>query len=208
MTDDGMLRATTRTGLSVTQVGVAQVPTHKSAASKIAAAVIGLAVLGGGAFAAFSMSKKEEPAPTAATPPATVTQIVTQVVSAEKPAVELKRYNLAVVAPDSAVIAIDGATQSVKDGNVEVAGALGNMKKVTIQVGDKVEEFAVAITGGGLVPSKVEAKAKEAAPVAAGPRGRPAPAAKPAAKPAEAKPAEAKPAKPKSNVETGMDEFK
>ncbi|HVJ18942.1 MAG TPA: serine/threonine-protein kinase [Polyangiaceae bacterium] len=205
MTDDGMLRATTRTGLSVTQIGVAPVPTAKSPLPKIAAAAAGLLLLGGGAFAALNMGKKEEPVAPVAAPPTTVT--VTQIVSAEKPAPVIKTFKLTVVASDAAQVALDGVLQSVADGKIDVAGTPGSMKKVTVQNGDKVEEFLVAITDGGLVPSTIEAKkaAAPAAPVAVGPRGRPGPA--PAPKPAD-KPADAPKPKPKPNVETGIDEFK
>jgi hypothetical protein len=60
-----------------------------------------------------------------------------------------------------------------------------------------------------LVPAKIEAKKADApVAVAAGPRGRFAPAAKPAEKPTAKPAADAPKPKPKSNVETGMDEFK
>jgi serine/threonine-protein kinase len=203
MTDDGMLRATTRTGLSVTQIGVAPVPGGKSPLPKIAAAAIGMLLLGGGAVAALSLGKKEEPAPAAA-PPTTVT--VTQIVSAQKPNVPIKTFKLKIVNGEHAEIAVDGVLQTLSDGKVDVSGAPGSMRKVTIQVGEKIDEHLVAITEGGLVPSFFEVKKPDApAPVAGVPRGRRAPAAKPA----DANPA-AKPdaPKPRTKVETGMDEFK
>jgi serine/threonine-protein kinase len=201
MTDDGMLRATTRTGLSVTQIGVGQVPSSKSALPKIMAVAAGLLVMGGGAVAALSLAKKQDPAPAAPAAPV----IVTQIVSAEKPRPVVKRFELTIVNGDGAEVMVDNVRQVVTGGKVEISGAPGSMKKVTVQVGEKLDEHLVAITDGGLVPSRVEVK-KPDAPVAAGPRGRPGPA--PAPKPGDKQAPKPDAPKPKSNVETGMDEFK
>jgi eukaryotic-like serine/threonine-protein kinase len=210
MTDDGMLRATTRTGLSVTQIGVAPVPKPPgSAFPKIAAAAAGVLLLAGGGFAALNMSKKEEPAPTPAATAAPV--IVTQIVSAEKPGAVIKRYELTIVNGEDAQVVVDGEVRTPVKGKVEIAGTPGSMKKVTVQFGEQIDEHLVAITEGGLVPSRIMFKKPDAASTAAvaGGRGRPAPGPLPAVKPGDAKPA--KPAdapKPKAAVETGMDEFR
>jgi hypothetical protein len=204
MTDDGMLRATTRTGLSVTQIGDAPVPTKKSAASKVAMAAAAVVLLGGGAVAALTMGKTEEPAPAIEPPPPV---IVTQIVSADRPAPEIKTFKLKVVNGDEAEITLDGKKVSLSDGAIEVSGTSGSMKKVTVKVGDKLDEHLVAITEGGLVPGSVEVaeeKAKPAAPVRVVRGARPAPALKPAKNDKPAPP----PPKPRTNVETGMDEFK
>jgi serine/threonine-protein kinase len=204
MTDDGMLRATTRTGLAVTQM---QPPKKKSNAGAIAAAVLGGVVVLGGA-GAFLAAKKAETEATSASrpepPPIIKSVIVTERVQAE---VEKKTFDLVIVAPPEVVVSIDEQQATLAGDKLSLTGTPGATRKVKLTLGDQVQEQTVVITEGGLIPARVEMK-KAAVAVArpAGQAARPGAAADKsgtAAKPADAP----KPAK-KPQVETGMDEFK
>jgi serine/threonine-protein kinase len=203
MTDDGMLRATTRTGLAVTQ---AQPPKKKSNAGVIAAAVMGGVVLLGGA-AAVAISKKSQAEATTSSrpepPPIIKSVIVTERVQAE---VQKKTFDLIVSAPPDVEVTIDDQPATLAAEKLSITGVPGATKRVKLTLGDQVQEQTIAITEGGLLPPRIELKKQAssgARPAAGG--ARPAAAEKPAAggKPAEG----AKPAK-KPQVETGMDEFK
>jgi serine/threonine-protein kinase len=208
MTDDGMLRATTRTGLAVTQM---QPPKKKSNAGVVAAAVLGGVVLLGGA-AALTLSKKPAVDPNAASrpepPPIIKSVIVTERVQAE---VEKKSFDLIVAAPPEVTVTIDDQPATLAGDKLSISGTPGATKRVKLSLGDQVQEQTVAITEGGLLPPRLELK-KQATASGARPTGggaKPGAAAateKPGA--GAAKPADApKPAK-KPQVETGMDEFK
>jgi serine/threonine-protein kinase len=203
MTDDGMLRATTRTGLAVTQ---AQPPKKKSNTAVVAAALMGGVVLLGG-VAAVAISKKSQAEATTSSrpepPPIIKSVIVTERVQAE---VEKKKFDLIVSAPPEVEVTIDDQPATLASDKVTISGAPGATKRVKLTLGDQVQEQTVAITESGLLPPRIELKKQvtsAARPAAVG--------ARPAAigeKPASAKPAEGvKPAK-KPQVETGMDEFK
>jgi len=203
MTDDGMLRATTRTGLAVTQ---AQPPKKKSNAGVVAAAMMGGVLLLGGA-AAIAISKKSQAEATTSSrpepPPIIKSVIVTERVQAE---VEKKTFDLIIAAPPEVTVTIDDQPAALAADKVTISGAPGATKRIKLTLGDQVQEQTVAITESGLLPPRIELKKQvtsSARPVAVG--ARPAAAGE---KPSAAKPAEgAKPAK-KPQVETGMDEFK
>ncbi len=212
LTDDGILRATTRTGLSVTQLGTAP-PKKKSSMPLVIAGLTGILVIGAGAGALVKLSKQQQqPAPVAQAP-----VIVTQIVSAERPApgAPIKRYDLRLIVPEGVEVVVDGKKETLNPGlkpgesKVEISGPSGAMRKVTIQVGENIEEYLVAITEGGLMPSKIEMKKEPDKTAAAIGVGRPRPAGPaPAAKPGEKPTADApKPVK-KPAVDNGMDEFK
>ena len=205
MTDDGMLRATTRTGLAVTQM---QPPKKKSNAGVVAAAVMGGVILLGG-VAAVAISKKSQSEAAAVSrpepPPIIKSVIVTERVQAE---VEKKTFDLIVAAPPEATVTIDDQPATMAGDKLSITGQPGATKRVKLTLGDQVEEQTVAITEGGLLPPRLELKKLAAAaprPAAAGVKAGATPdkPAAGAAKPAEA----AKPTK-KPQVETGMDEFK
>jgi serine/threonine-protein kinase len=200
MTDDGMLRATTRTGLAVTQM---QPPKKKkSSAGVVVGAVLGgVLVLGGAAAVIASKQSRAEPTMASAPEPPTIKSVfVTERVQAE---VEKKTFDLAIVAPPEVIVTVDDAPAVLAGDKLSLTGIPGATRKVKLTLGDQVQEQTIAITESGLLPPRLELKK---APVAS---ARPAGGARPAAKPvAAAKPADApKPAK-KPQVETGMDEFK
>jgi serine/threonine-protein kinase len=206
MTDDGMLRATTRTGLAVTQM---QPPKKKSNMGVVAAMLGGVLLLGGGAAVAFSKKPNADannasrPEP----PPIIKSVIVTERVQAE---IEKKTFDLIVAAPADAIVTVDDQPATLAGDKLSINGTPGATKRVKITLGDQVQEQTVAITEGGLLPPRLELKKQAAAPTGrpagGGAKAGAAPAA--AEKPgAAAKPADApKPAKPK--VDSGMDEFK
>jgi serine/threonine-protein kinase len=202
MTDDGMLRATTRTGLAVTQM---QPPKKKSNAGVVVAAVLGgVLVLGGGAAVlASKKSQAEAPMASAPEPPIIKSVIVTERVQAE---IEKKTFDLVISAPPEVVVSVDDQQATLAGDKLSLTGTPGATRKVKLTLGEQIQEQTVAITESGLLPPRIEMK--KAAVAAARPAG-PGPGPRPAAdKPAGAKPAEAtKPAK-KPQVETGMDEFK
>jgi serine/threonine-protein kinase len=204
MTDDGMLRATTRTGLAVTQMGP---PKAKKGNAAVLAAVMGGVIVLGGVGAGLVLSKKAQTEVASASrpepPPIIKSVIVTQTVTAE---VEKKTFDLIIAAPAEAVVTIDDQPAALSGDKLSITGAPGATRRVKLTLGDQVQEQTVAITEAGLLPPRLELKKQPVAvarPAAA--PAKPAAAEKPAATPG--KPADApKPKKPQ--VETGMDEFK
>ncbi len=205
MTDDGMLRATTRTGLAVTQMG----PPKKKSNAGLLAGIMGAVIVLGGVAAGLVLSRKPPPDASASRPeppPIIKSVIVTERVTAE---VEKKTFDLIIAAPPEAVVTIDDQPATLAGDKLTISGAPGATRRVKVALGDQVQEQTVAITEGGLLPPRLELKKQLVA------AARPAGGAKPGAagapeKPggAAAKPADApKPVK-KPQVETGMDEFK
>ncbi len=189
LTDDGMLRATTRTGLSTT---TAITPQKKSAAPAIIAAVVGLAVLGIGGATAWKLTRPPPPAPAASAPPPVV--LNAEVGSATVATPVIKTFKL-VVGPDDVEVSVDGDKRAVKDHAVELAGAPGATRSVKLVLGKDSVEQVVAITETGLLPPKIELAKK---PVGGGPRvatGKPAAAAGASTAAAAATPAKPPPKK-------------
>ncbi len=153
LTHDGMLRATTRTGLTTT----ANTPPPKpSAVPAVVASIVGLAVLGIGGGVAYKLTRPAHaPAPVASeAAPQTV------VLSAPTPSVEpaapvIKTFKLE-VGPDDVTVSVDGEKRDVKDRAVELSGSPGATRKVKLTLGKKSIEQVVAITETGLLPSKLE----------------------------------------------------
>ncbi len=202
ISDDGMLRATTRTGLAVTQM---QPPKKKSNAGVIVGAVLGgVLVLGGAAAVLASKKPAAEPATASAPEPPTIKSVfVTERVQAE---VVKKTFDLAILAPPEVIVTVDDAPATLAGDKLSLSGIPGATRKVKLTLGDQVVEQTIVFTDGGLLPPRLELK-KAAAAVARPAGGG---AAKHADKPVAAavKPGDApKPVK-KPQVETGMDEFK
>lgn len=153
LADDGMLRATTRTGLSTT---ANTSPQKKSVASAVIMSVVGLAALGVGGVSAYKFTRpKPVPAATASAPP-------TVVLSASRPAVtpaapDIKTFKLE-VGPDGVVASVDGEKRAVQDDAVEISGSPGATRKVKLTLGKRSVDQVVAITDTGLVPPKLELK--------------------------------------------------
>jgi serine/threonine-protein kinase len=199
MTDDGMLRATTRTGLAVTQMGP---PKKKSNAGVLAAVMGGVIVLGG--VAAGLLLRKPPVEATASRPeppPIIKSVIVTERVTAE---IEKKTFDLIVAAPPETIVTIDDQPATLAGDKLSITGAPGATRRLKLALGEQVQEATVAITEKGLLPPRLELKkALIAAARPANAPARPGAVDKPAAKTADAP----KPVK-KPQVDNGMDEFK
>jgi len=199
LTDDGMLRATTRTGLAVTNVGP---PVKKSKKPAFAAAFGGLLVLGGGLLVVMGNKPPVETHSAAsAEPPIIKTVTVTERLAAE---VVTKTFDLNVIAPLEVVVTVDDKAQTLVGDKLTISGSPGATRKVKLSLGDQTEEHMVAITESGLLPPKLELKKQVAV-------WHPKPGAKASAGDklaAGSKPADVAKVTKKTAVETGMDEFK
>jgi len=156
LSGDGMLRATTRTGLTANAQTVTQ---PKKSVAGLAFAVIGLVVLGGGAVGYRLLhAKPVEPAPLAehsasASPPPPPTVVMP--LAPESAAPVVKHFTLP-VAPLGVQATLDGAAAVVHDGGIEVEGVIGATHKIVLTLKGKSDEYLVAITEGGVVPPKVD----------------------------------------------------
>ena len=199
LSDDGLLKATTRTGLSMTHATMADEPLPKksNAPLVVAGAITGLVLLGGGGAAAWRISQAGASEEQIAAPPTTV------VVSAEPKVIEKtvevkerKSFDLTINPPE-AEVTVDGEKLEVKDGKLAIEGDVGSTKKVVVKYKGETVEKTVAITQSGLIPSELEVKKR------AGGGGRARPAAAPASKPSEPAKAAAPAPKPKpTGIET------
>jgi serine/threonine-protein kinase len=208
LADDGMLRATTRTGL-VTTHGAA-VRAKKSSAPLVVAVLVGLTVVGGGGIAAFMTLKKQALADAQAQaeaqaqrqPPSAPSPTVME---ARPPAAAVIRTFPLTVGPAKVEVFVDGAKQDVTDGKIQLSGAPGATRKVKLKLDQAEQEHLVAITDTGLVPDRLSVEAPKAAPAA--PRGGARPARKPGVAPEQAPPP-AKPAdKPAPKIDKSLSEF-
>jgi serine/threonine-protein kinase len=206
MTDDGMLRATTRTGLAVTQMGA---PPKKKNSAAVLAAIMGGVIVLGGVAAGMVLTRNPAVDPSAASrpepPPIIKSVIVTERVTAE---IEKKTFDLIVAAPADVVVTVDDQPATLAGDKLTITGAPGATRRLKLTLGDQVQEATVAITESGLLPPRLELKkalvaAARPAGGAAKPRGAAEKPGTTAAKPADA----AKPVK-KPQVDNGMDEFK
>jgi hypothetical protein len=206
LADDGMLRATTRTGLVTTQGGATRA--KKSSAPVVVALLAGLAVVGGGGIAAYVTLKKQAVAEAQAQ-----AQAQQQPPSAPSPTVleppvgaaaVIRTFPLT-VGPAKVEVFVDGAQQDVTDGKIQLSGTPGATRKVKLKLEQVEEEHLVAITDTGLVPDRLSVDAPKPAPAA--PRSGARPARKPASAPEQPPPA-AKPAdKPAPKIDKSLSEF-
>jgi eukaryotic-like serine/threonine-protein kinase len=204
LTGDGMLRAITRTGLTLTQS-----PARRTAAQRTGIGLgISFLVIAAAAGGVFAWNHRKPASESLQAPVASATSVSEAITVGPT----IKRFDLTVVAPAEVEIAVDGERRAIVGGKVELYGAPGSTRKIELRVGEQFEEHLVAITDGGLLPWKLEfskGSAAPAAPGAARPGGpvRAGAPGKPAAAAADTPAAPAKPAARKVQVETGMDEF-
>lgn len=195
LTDDGMLRATTRTGLAMTQN---QPPPKKSSAGLVAGALGLVAVLGVGGVVAIKTMKREQgsgPAPTVTV----VREIEKQTVI--QAATETKAFPLE-ISPGDAEVTVDGEKIAVSEGQILIKGAPGATKKVKVSAKGQEKEQVVAITETGLIPTAIKVETRYVGPAAKGTAKD-----ETAGKPPEVAPGPGKP-KAKPAVVTNTDEFK
>ena len=211
LTDEGMLRATARTGLSITQTGS---PKKRSSGAFVAASLLAVTVIGVGGAAVYKLTQKPEPEPapshaSTALPPPQL-PATPEPLPVVTPQASIKSFPLE-VAPAGVEVSVDGAAGVVKDGKVMLEGTVGATRRVKLSFKGKSEERVVAIVQEGLVPERLELGV---APRIAPPRtAKLAPAAGDAPKPAAeaAKPAAktaAAPPKKAAGLAEGTDEFK
>jgi serine/threonine-protein kinase len=201
LSGDGMLRATTRTGLTANAQTV-RLPKKSSGGMLVGAIGVVVIVAGGAVGYRWLNAKPAEPPvhpehavapPPALAPPPPV----------EAPAPVIKRFTLP-VAPLGVQATLDGAVAAVHDGSIDVEGAIGATHKIALTLKGKTEEYLVAITEAGVVPPKLDLLVKpDAKPPAA---VRPANAHAVTVKGADAKPPEVK-AKKDTGLNRNTDEF-
>jgi serine/threonine-protein kinase len=204
LTDDGMLRAITKTGLAVS---ADELPVRKSRGGVVLLGLAALAALGVGA-AAFA-----KVGPFATQPSAVPATIPTPPPAVEPPgpavtpvAAPVRKEFLLEVSPVDVEVAVDGAPARVEDGKVKIEGVVGTTKTVRLARSGKTEEKLVAITDTSLVPSKLELAPAPDPRSPARARSRPKPSKPDApAQPAAPAPAPTKPAS--GNLRVDTDEF-
>ncbi len=195
LSDDGLLRATQRTGLSMTQSQPGLTAPKKSSAGLVVGlGVTAVVVLGGGLAAWRVSADRGEPAAPATVVISAEPQVIEKTISVK----ERKSFDLK-IDPADAVITVDGQRGDAKEGKLTLEGDVGSTRKLVVEAHGQRVEKTVAITQTGLIPEAIEIKAPARAagrPVAA------APAAAAAPKPPEAAPKAApKPVSPKIDTE-------
>lgn len=210
LSDDGMLRATTRSGLSANAATVG-VPSKRSSAGLLIGSGVVLALLAGGgivgyralaaggsAHGALSAREPSPPSPLTAEPHA-----------APAPAAPvIKRFALG-IAPAEAEVLIDGARARVNAGHVDVEGVVGATRNIKLSLKGQQQDFVVAIAESGVFPPKLELALQAPAPPARPASVRPAaaPAKRAAAPPAAAKPEVRAAARQDTGLNRNVDEF-
>lgn len=204
MTDDGMLRATTRTGLSLTQTGGDPGGPRKKSSTPLVAALAGVVVLGLVGALAVSMSRNNTPAAAASAP-----QVV---VLKSEPAAQpqdpvIKSFDL-IFEPQEAEIQVDGKPATAVGGKIALSGPPGSTHDVRLSLEGVDKTQTVAITATGLIPPRLTLEMpKKGQPVVASRRGG-APAKAGGGQPAAAPAGEAaKPPPKKSDIAKDTSEF-
>jgi serine/threonine-protein kinase len=128
----------------------------------IAGAAIALTVGGLLAYKLFGAT-----GPSTATAPTASASVSAPIASAEAPKPRTVRL---VILPEGASVEVDGASAEVKDGVVEITGALGSVHDVRVSAGGEQLTRSVVVAESGPVPAKVQIEPKAPKP---GPAVRP-----------------------------------
>ncbi|HWZ92271.1 MAG TPA: serine/threonine-protein kinase [Polyangiaceae bacterium] len=143
MADDGMLRATARTGLTVTnRTGAGR---SKKSSAPLAVALAAIAILGVGGSVAWKAIHQPQQTPSA-------TAVAKH---DDSPPPDIKHLSLD-VGPTGVTTMIDGVSTDVTAGKVAVNGAIGSVHLVHLALGDRSVDQAVVVSSSGLLPSRVE----------------------------------------------------
>jgi eukaryotic-like serine/threonine-protein kinase len=165
VTDDGMLRATARTGISVTRSGADE--PKKRGVAPIALGGLALALAVGG-VTAWQLKKQTEVAavaePSAAIAPSTVVTVI-------KDASPVVRRLPLVVEPVGVEVEVDAVPVTIVAGTLMLEGAVGATRRITLKLKEQREEHVVAFAESGLVPERIVL----AAPAPPAPSVAPAP---------------------------------
>ncbi|MCA9593622.1 MAG: serine/threonine protein kinase [Myxococcales bacterium] len=164
LSEDGLLRATTRTGLTTSPADSVTIPTRRPVVPLALAGLFGAVVVGVGLTALW----KTRPAPTsfgtasAPLPVAAESQEPTATHS------ELRTFSLR-VGPPGVQVSVDGTLTPAPDGRVQITGNPGETRHIIVLLGDRTIDRTIAVTRTGLIPSKLELPPEEAtAPTSAG----------------------------------------
>ncbi len=200
LTDDAMLRATGRTGLSMARVQ--SVPPRR-AVMRVALGV-GAAVVAAAAVGVVFGARALRPA-THAAPERTLS-----VPSAEMPTAGKVQMSLS-VSPADVTVTVDGRPADVVDGKVAITGVVGTTCIVALSRHGTTRTEVVAVTRDGLVPSEVALTIPDANSSASG--AAPTTPTRHSARKGDAPPAGAKAAGPAAtprnpSVTTDTSEFK
>jgi serine/threonine protein kinase len=196
LTDDGMLRATARTGVTLSQTGSRE--KKRSLLPYVLLGVAACAALGAGLV--WKMREGAAPAATVAEAPKPVTPAPPPVVTVVQVAPAVTRKASLAVKPAGVEVKVDGVAAAVSGGRVELEGPVGTTRKVELSFEGRSETRVVAIAESGLVPDELELTAAPA----------PATAPKSARSTKTASPGRAATAattpKPEKKKATGLDE--
>ncbi len=156
LTDDGILRARTRTGLAVTNASPS--PRGRSVLPFVG---IGAVVVVGLAGAVVWTQTRE-----VATDPAGL--VASQELAVALPPAPASAAFVLEVVPEGARAYVDDEATPIVDGGVRISGEPGATRKVRLEHDGRQMETTVVIASHGLVPSRVElaASSASAAPVA------------------------------------------
>ncbi len=207
LSDDGLLRArAARTQTAVSQTADTS-PRKRSAAPAVAAAAAVLAIAAAGAGGvAWKLTRPPPPPEPARSVIATVSAPSATAPLVEPVQTPVASYDLA-VGPEDVQVEVDGEKRQVSAGKLKLTGAPGSTFKIVLSRGGDRAEHRVAVTLSGLVPERLELRARPIAPQRSNERKKSSvKPAEEAAKPAAEGKAPAKPLPPR--VETGTDEFK
>jgi eukaryotic-like serine/threonine-protein kinase len=212
LNDDGMLRATTRSGLTANAATVGA-PVRRPHLGLIVGVASALALLAGGAFLGYRAFVGGSAAQAVASAPGSSSHPVSR--EPGPAAVAAKRFSLS-VAPAGVEVEIDGSKAAVTSGQVGVEGVVGSTRNVRLIYGGQQQDFVVAIADSGIVPSRLDlvihseptpaASRPAAARSASAPR-RATPAPPAAGSPASAPVKEVKPLARGSELNRNVDEF-
>ncbi|WP_438022468.1 protein kinase domain-containing protein [Sorangium sp. So ce233] len=172
---------------------ISSAPSGAAARSRAPAVLLALGVAGAVAYLAAPRATDPggDAAPAVSEAPTTPPGATGPVAVA--PAAPLRRV-LLTVAPKDAAVEVDGAPADVRDGLVEIAGALGSTHRVRLVSGEVERLGTVVVTENGAVPPAmaVDVAAGGASAAAAGASAAPLARPQPPRRPAAAKaPAEA-----------------
>jgi hypothetical protein len=185
LSDDGMLRATTRSGLTANAATVGVAPKRSNTGLFVGLAVT-LAIVAAGSIVGYRMfASSASHAALSASEPLPPSPVAPEPRPAPLPAAPvLKRFTLSVV-PAEAEVAIDGTKVPVNAGQVDVEGLVGATRNVKLSFKGQQQDFVVAIADSGVVPPKLDLAVKpEPAKPSGGRPAAPAPARPAAASPA------------------------
>ena len=151
------------TTIAAPEVKPAATTASTSRVGALAGAAIALVAGGLLAFKVLGPGSPTRPPPSAASAVATVVQVIATSATA---APRAHTVTLSIF-PEDAVVEIDGAPATVKDGVAEIAGPLGSVHEVRVSHGGEQTLGRVVVSESGAIPSRIQLDSKGARPGAA-----------------------------------------